>query len=582
MVAWVVVTTRWTLAEVQAVIAVIITLVCFLASSTVSRLFWQTSAVRLSNNRNVPVSSLVTSTSPSEVWDVLRLFKFRLFSSRHRGLAIQGMLVVLLNVCGILAGVIAKVSTRTGSITPHRTTQGDMATRSMSDEIDNSVRWQKIMDSLDQAQFPRDQLLDFLPDLNSDWVYKAEDWNSTFAVQCHTTPQTLISLEAVGNYTYSFTGLSALYEVPGLWSLFSDEWIRDAYMYDTKVYGQWTTTTSTTFWDYGVIWITSTVQPSNTSNDMTDMSVALIAVCFRHSPYPSDPDVGSFGIGPLEQSFFTKVECDITRKRPDEFSYFEAYPNVFYNNSHLSAMLHSQFWPNLFRPTSDGNTQINAPSGEEMFRLYQAYTISKDTFYPHPVTREISTRVRTVEVSIAFLIVAAAVISSLLVGFIRILLLWKRHHHIIKDVPESKIDWMIQSLQGSNVKRSSVSSSPGLTMPAAATGNGYLPLSSSMGRDLDKLDVLEGAVFNVADGVCTNPRSANSDKGLFSPTTLPVTPRRFGSVNGSPSLSRHASADPSSGQYSELATLLPTTSNLWVRAHRSRDSDSTLVSHWET
>ncbi|KIW27306.1 uncharacterized protein PV07_07057 [Cladophialophora immunda] len=586
MAAWVVVTTRWTLAEVQAVITVTITLVCFLASSTVARLFWQTSAVRLSHSRNVPLSSLVTSTSPSEVWDVVRLFKSRLFSSRHRTLGIQGILVVLLNVGGILAGVVAKVSTRTGSITPHRPTQGTMATRTMQDEIDNTVRWQKIMDTLDRAKFPRDQLLDFLPDLNTDWVYKAEDWNSTFAVKCHSTPQTLISLEAVGNYNYSRTALGALYEVPGLWSLFSDEWQQNAYMYDAQVYGEWT---NTQFWNYGVVWITSTVQPSGAGSDMTNMSVALMAVSFKHAPYPPDPDVGNFGIGPIQQSSFTKIECDITRKRPHDFSFFESYPAVFYNNSHLSAMLHSQFWPNLFRPTIDGDIQVNAPSGEEMFRLYQAYTISKDTFYPHPATRPMSVIVRTVEVSIAFLIVAAVVISLLLVGVIRILFLWKRHHHITKDVPESKIDWMIQSLPGENLKRgSSVSSSPALMTPAYGDGQGYLPLSSSTGVEMDKLDVLESAVFSVADGVCTRPRSGSwrsstpFSKVLFSPTTPPPTSRSFGSLNNGSPLSRHTTADPSPGPYSELANLLPTTSNLWVRTHRSHDSGSTLVSNWET
>ena len=106
---------------------------------------------------------------------------------------------------------------------------------------------------------------------------------------------------------------------------------------------------------------------------MTNMSLALIAVYFEHAPSASDNPSADFGVGPFGSSYYTKAECDITRNKPYNFSFFEAYPDVNSNMSVLADLLESQFSSSVASPTANNGWNVSMPSGEDMIRLYQAY-----------------------------------------------------------------------------------------------------------------------------------------------------------------------------------------------------------------
>ena len=85
---------------------------------------------------------------------------------------------------------------------------------------------------------------------------------------------------------------------------------------------------------------------------------------------------------------------------------------------------------------------------QNLTRFYQVYLASQDTRYKHPVIRLLSVPIQVVQISTVFLI--ACIIFTLLsvLGMAKYVLFWIRNRSHMGRTPQSKIDWMILSVEG--------------------------------------------------------------------------------------------------------------------------------------
>lgn len=106
-------------------------------------------------------------------------------------------MVVILAVSDLFSGPIARYSSRLGSIVGEATVAGALANPGHDSIAGDNVQWDQSISSLDRANFPYDQLLDFLPDPSQMWVYDQTQWNSSWSASCAPVPLTPIRVEAV-------------------------------------------------------------------------------------------------------------------------------------------------------------------------------------------------------------------------------------------------------------------------------------------------------------------------------------------------------------------------------------------------
>jgi hypothetical protein len=176
---WIFLSTSWKLEGVQATLNVIISFLSVVAIWTFSRFCWQLSTSEVAKNHNVPLPSLLSIMTLGETVDVLRLLKTKILSLPHPRILLQCFVVTVFSVAAILSGPIARFSTRRGHVMSLTAIDGLMATVNHSSIGSAMVKWNQTQQSLIEAGFPTDQLLDFLPDPSYDWLYRADQWNST-------------------------------------------------------------------------------------------------------------------------------------------------------------------------------------------------------------------------------------------------------------------------------------------------------------------------------------------------------------------------------------------------------------------
>jgi hypothetical protein len=178
-----------------------------------ARFCWQGTSTRVARSKNVRLSSLLSLSTPGEVLDVCLLLKFKLLSSRYMKLFAQCVVVISLSATAVLSGPIARYSTRRGHAIFPTEVHGSLATNEHNNIGYANVEWDQIEMSLNRAGFPTNQLLDFLPDTSTHWVYRPEEWNSTWSLTCQPTQSTSVSVVDTGNCTYLFAEMPGLQDV---------------------------------------------------------------------------------------------------------------------------------------------------------------------------------------------------------------------------------------------------------------------------------------------------------------------------------------------------------------------------------
>jgi hypothetical protein len=334
-----------------------------------------------------------------------------------------------------------------------------MATTTNSCQYYATAQIDDTMANLDRASFPTDQLLDFLPDLGQDWVYNPSEWNSTFSADCAYTDLTPINLTATGNFTYDNLGQTEIFnELPGLWDIFSAKYTTDWSSLDWDLAGQ--TNDTEMLWKEVVLFIAATIQPDNVMNLTTSMNLAIAAIHIQGAPEGNftDDRSGSFAPGVIPKSWYKKVECEIrptaahpvVHKTYDEEFYWRAFPDSFAaaDPSCFTTQMAANYLLTAIRPSTSGDEfQVKIPSGEDMFRFYQAYLITKDTYYPHPTVRLVSVMYPTVDISAIFVTFMSLLILIISFGATRYLVFLVRNTGRLTRMPQTKLDWLVQSIQ---------------------------------------------------------------------------------------------------------------------------------------
>ena len=386
------------------------------------------------------------------MWDAIALLRHKIF--RHGAVLTQSLLVVVLGLMAVFAGPIARFNTHRGMATPERDVQGLMASRSFFCSSDDVLRVRDIWHSLDRAGFPKDQLLDWLPSMDVDWGFNAGDWaNSTWEAECdYTKHETNLNLTGTGVYNGTEGWPTKFYELDGLWeTLAGDE--------DFKNKGYLMTFTGGNqkggVWLEVIMWIYAVI----INEDDNGMKMALVSMYLDHPPTANNTDEHDFGIGKVPNAYYTKASCHLRRNAR---TVYQAYPDVYVENACVAEQAATYFFASALTSGLKG-IEIHLPSGEEIWRWYQSYTISKDTYHKHPNVRDMEVRIPTVEISAVFLALGSLVTLIVLVGLVRYAVFRWKYKEVFMNVPETKVDWVLyshrakgrrglESVYGSNVE----------------------------------------------------------------------------------------------------------------------------------
>jgi hypothetical protein len=459
---WIFLSTEWRLEDVQATLNVVISFLSVIAVWTFSRFCWQRSTSQVVKNHNVTLSSLLTVTTLGEVLDILRFLKYKALSLRHPRILLQCIVVTIFSVSAILSGPIARFSTRRGHITKIIEIDGFMATVNHSSIASAMVKWNTTQQNLIKANFPTDQLLDFLPNPEGEWLYEPDQWNSSWSANCTMVQPTRIDLVATDNQTSLFDA------VPGIPSVIPERFQNQS-IYRIG-------------WDFAgfynernnskdlLIFVMSTTDPWFKSNwsthDWTSYSFSISAYHLHNAPRtPDDPFL--FAPGPIEKSSYSRLDCDMNRIQQTPDYVHQAYPWTNSTDQLITAF--ADYYRANFVLESISNYPIQHPKPEDLFQFYQVYMITKDTQYPHRVVRPMSAHLRTVEISTVFLTIVLLIAFLIILGIANYSFFFGRHRSQLKYIPDSKLEWMLQAMK----EAMSLSSSS-----ASTTWSPYSPTTS--------------------------------------------------------------------------------------------------------
>jgi len=431
---WITLSTRWKLEDVQAVLNVIISLTSAIGIFTFARWSWQRSTLAVAHNRHVPLSRLLSLSSPGEVFDVISMMRLGLFAEGHLRIVAQCTIVLLLSVATILSGPVSRFSTRRGTTTERVKIPGYLASDDMNSIGLANVQWNQTMFQLDQAGFPYNQLLDYLPDSSIHWLYVKKEWNSSWSAECDTLPLTHIDLgQANSNVPKND---SVWEEIPAVTNLFPPAF-RNSSTHDMWESGNGYYIHGDLFKDNLIFFMSSRY-----TNSSVNMSIA--ALHLKDVPRATD-GVAYFASGPIPYSSYTRVTCSLTRSAASLHNHNVAFPWTWDTQAIVQA--YNDNYQARFMLQSTSNSHVSVPSGEEMFRFYQVYMITKDTMLQEPVAREITVVLANVEMSTFFLIAMVALVLFIIIGNVNYLYFYSRYYHVVQSTPQTKLDWMLHSIK---------------------------------------------------------------------------------------------------------------------------------------
>jgi hypothetical protein len=433
---WISLPTRWELQDVQAAINVIITVLSTLGVFVFVRYCWRRAAKRVARNEDVRLPALLSLNTLGEALDVAFLLKAKLLTSRYITVLAQCVIVVCLSSTALLAGIITRYSTRQGQIISELEVAGSLVTHDHNGMGDASVEWNLTYSRLDEAGFPNDQLLDFLPDNSIDWAYDASQWNNTWSFQCEQFPQRSLKMHATGNCTKMSSELPDLERITNY-----DEW-------DGSWHSHGGFYNNGSNWKDILMFIYSWKQWDHEEACDTNraMTISLKSLHMHNVPkQQNDSSECSFGEGKIGEADYTAVRCELRRRQTVPDPCHVAFPDVYDNAAVPYA--YSDYYHAHFQQASTSNIPISIITPPELIRFYQVYTVVKDLQYRQPVTRQLSVNVRVVQLSTVFLAIVLLIALLILLGLLQYMLFVARHRDIIQTTPQSKLDWMLQSIQ---------------------------------------------------------------------------------------------------------------------------------------
>lgn len=435
--SWINLTHEWRLQDVQAALNVIITGLSALGIFACVRFCWQSGVSSAARHQSIPISTLLSVNTFGEAIDVFWLLKTRIFHLRHIKILIQAILVVLLSVTALVSGPIARYSTNLGRQTVTQEIPGLIAWRRHNSILNAPVIWNQTFANLDQAEFPYDRFLDYLPDPSVHWVYDPDEWNSSWALDCKNTELTPITLEDVGDCT------SILHEIPGLQKVLSlDKYDLDSINSSTGSYYE-----DGIFKDSLLAINGAKVTLADESLDIVyEMAIDIVSVHLHNiSLQENSSSECYYGRGPIESARYTKIECTATRLARDPDPQYLAFPDG--NTPQLVARALIQNYQAQFVRESIRNANITVLTPRDLTRFLQVWTATKDTQDGFPVSRYISVQVPVVQLSTAFLAIIILTFVLIFIGISSYIFAWLRNRKTFEETPQSKLEWILKLIQ---------------------------------------------------------------------------------------------------------------------------------------
>ena len=412
-------------------------------------------------NGCTPVSNLVVITSVGDIASTAHLLRSKLFSSKYWTLCLQCIVVLTLSLLTVFSGPLARFSTRQGTTVLQLPISGLLAEHYESTFgylSEQTTHISQAYESLAQAEFPRNQLPDFFPNPAADWLYRPNEWNSTWAAECHDTPLSVIeAAEATGNYSgYTAANspdIAIFVEMPAMKQAVPKGWKTDPQnsgCYWLQKYGE--ADLQDVFAACFVTLWTNPVQSENfTLVESWSFSVAAINLMGAPQPPPLEEKSANvvFGTGPVARASYTSTTCNITRNRGVSLGGATAYPILHYPSGMGFSLLEGLTGLfDVFTVAAPGHLGI---PGEDLFRFFQSYWLAKNTFTdPVITTRLLSTRVAAVQISAIFLAVTSVVTFLLVVSGVAYMSIRWYYRGQIRSTPATKVDWILQAIQESH------------------------------------------------------------------------------------------------------------------------------------
>ncbi|KAL5315353.1 hypothetical protein ACEPPN_016220 [Leptodophora sp. 'Broadleaf-Isolate-01'] len=454
---WINLSTRWSLSSVQAALNVIISVIGTVGIWTFARFWWQRAGARVvRRNSGIPLSALFTVSSPGEAWDAITVQGRRLFAIESWHLLLQVTIVILVTLACMLSGPIATLASRTTRTVQkstlqvlHTVTNGS----SSANLLEAIMLWNSTIESLNQASFPTDQLLDFLPPSTVNWTYIPSEWDPNWSMACNFTDETLLyNVSGQGNYTF-YHPLDAF---PVYRDTYDPAWLNTSKYRIQADFISWTAGSgiNAPFTDV-LNFILIESDPAiddrwHTNNETMHLSLSVLHtqnLSALDNQYFNQAEATSWRpVGPVGNASYTRVECSITRRPevPDK----NLVPWVWTNDTYSITMQYTMFWSYPFIREEFLNITYPTPTGKEILRFYQAYLVALGAsmdITPSPM--ELSVWMETVQLSAIFLAFILALALVIILFSIRYFVFLKRHKLELEAtfVPDGKMEWIVHS-----------------------------------------------------------------------------------------------------------------------------------------
>lgn len=345
----------------------------------------------------------------------------------------------------MLAGPIARYSISVGSKVSQTSVAGIMAQNLPTIDL-ALARWNSTKQRLESAGVPLTELLDFLPDVQLEWQYRADEWNSSWEMSCEYTPQTEIPV-TVSNSSADW------------WDQIVD--VRAAYPSDLQQRPLpleehptlRTFSHGTGKWDDCLMFVLLYPRLRARENDENSLRLVFLAYILHGIPSGNREGGLSFSEGSADNATFTRADCRLKREPDQEQDgALVTQPWTTMPGSIPAAL--SNFYDAAFQEQAIAKEPTYLPSGPELARFYQTYMITKDTQFTNVVaTRTISVRQPRVQVALVALVITivfAVTIAGLLTYA---LFMYPVRKGIF--VPRTKVDWVMEAVREGSAREPS-------------------------------------------------------------------------------------------------------------------------------
>lgn len=437
--SWVSLPSTWQLQDIQAALNVGVCGISALTTFCCIRFCWWAGTKRVKSAGQTTLGSLVTINTVGEAYDLVKLLGLRIFSPRHALLLLQSVLVLVFVTTTLVSGPISRFSTRMHPQTSIKDTPIFPAMKTFDMIAYANDYWTNITRSLEKAKFPRDRLLDFLPDTNVEWAFIPGEWSQTWSIQCNAIHRTPINITGSGKCSSS---TYRTYEAfPQLWDVIN---VSNYDTFGIEWSGFWLSDVNPAQDMLWFAYASSITDYNNATDTVYGMNISIASVHF-HNIYKNLTESREciYAAHPVDAASWIRTDCQLERQRdvPDEN--LVPYPDTTEQSIIASAL--NQNFQARFMMEAATNRTITEVQPEDLIRFYQVYMISKDTQFRQPVMRLLTMVEEVPQLSVALLtIMIFLVLTSILAA-----LIWCSFfviHHDASRVPQSKLDWVLHAL----------------------------------------------------------------------------------------------------------------------------------------